>query len=98
MLLAAMIFTLFGVLAAVYLWLCSVASHAVLRDRYPEWTHRVYRPKHQVIQRRGGPVRLLVLISTPSPNSSDPLIFQMRILALGSLFCCIFAMTLWVLS
>lgn len=80
MLTLAFILALFGLLMGIYLSLAAASSHKVLASKYPEYVHKVFRPTHQVVTRQGGPVRLLVLLRTPSPKPGEPLIYQLRAL------------------
>jgi len=98
MLIAAIILALFGLMAAIFLWLAAAANHSVLQAQYPEYAKRVYRTSHQVVTRQGGPVRMFVLIGTASPNPREPLIFQMRVLALVCVVSIAASALLWVLT
>jgi len=98
MLLASIILALFGLIAGIFLWLAATASHSEVAARYPEYAKRIYRTSHQVITRQGGPVRMFVLIGTASPNPREPLIFQMRMLALVCVVSIAVSALLWVLA
>ncbi|WP_148661497.1 hypothetical protein [Roseateles chitosanitabidus] len=82
MLLVAIILALFAVMAGCFLWLEALASKAALQERYPDYAGKIYRPVHRVITRQGGPVRMLALIGTTSPDPRDHRIARMRVLAL----------------
>jgi hypothetical protein len=98
MLLVAITLALLGLMAGIFLWLAAAGNHAELAERYPEYAKRIYRSLNQVIARQGGPVRLFLLIGTPSPNPRDELIFQMRVLALICVVSFALSALLWMIA
>ena len=95
--LIAIILSLVALVAAGLLWLVAAASKLELESKYPDYVKVVYRPSYQVITRQGGPVRMFTLIGTVSPNPREPLIFQMRVLALACVASGVVSALLWAL-
>jgi hypothetical protein len=92
--LLAIISGLVALLAAIALWLLSLASQSLVMQRFPEYGAQIYRVQRQALQQ--GPVRTYRLPFVQPPVAADAAIHQMRLLALVAWAGAIAAVALWL--
>ena len=98
MILVAILCSLAGVFAAIWLWLLAVASRTELERRFPLYAERIFRPGYQVLTRQGGPVRAFALLTVAPPVESFGPIIQMRALAAVLLCSFLSAAVAWLMT